>query len=204
MPTHSELNAALGAPAFIDPLEIPLLCKYAADATRIVEIGAAWGASASLFLMNMPDGAHLSSIDNFSTDPQGGWQSSYGQCINAVYRALATFGYLHRFKDWSLIAQTSQYVAEHWAAPTPIDTLYIDGDHSEAGVGYDWFHWTPFVRKGGVVMHHDSRQPEGTPNNEYVHGYAAPTNIANWLRKHEAYELLDEAFSMTVWRKKVE
>lgn len=201
-PTHAELNAALGRPAFIDPLEIPVLCRYAAQAQRIVEIGAAWGASATLILLHMPEGAHLSSIDAFVPDSFGGWQADYRECIHAVYNALTAFGGLCRFKDWSLIPHDSRYVAERWEAPTPIDLLYIDGAHDEFSVEQDWRLWTPFVRQGGVIILHDSRRIDSAPDEPYPMGYPAPTALANCLRVSEDHELLEEAFSMTVWRKR--
>lgn len=201
VPSHSALNAALERPAFIDETEIPVLCKYAANAMRIVEIGAAWGASSTLMLMHMPDGAHLSSIDPFVPDSVGGFQASYPQCIQAVYTALATFGHLHRFKDWSLIEQTSAYVAERWAAPTPIDLLYVDGSHLTEDVETDWAMWTPFVRPLGVVVLHDSRKIDGAPDEPYPQGYEAPTALANRLRTDAGWRLIEEVFSMTVWEK---
>lgn len=202
IPSHSDLNAALNAPAFIDPLEIPVLCKYAADARRIVEIGAAWGASAVLLLLAMPDGAHLSSVDPFVPDSYGGWRATYPECIQSVYNALATFGALNRFKGWSLIPQTSEYVATRWAAPTPIDLLYVDASHILEDVQNDWNMWTPHVRKGGIVILHDSRRLPGYPDDSiFQRGYIGPTIVADRLRTDPAWALEEEAFSMTVWRK---
>lgn len=203
LPSHTELNAALGAPAFIDELEIPVLCKYAARSMRIVEIGAAWGASAVLMLLNMPDGAHLSSVDAFVPDSYGGWQATYPDCIRAVYNALIAFGGLARFKDWSLIPHTSEYVAARWEAPTPIDLLYIDGSHLAEDVEADWRNWTPFVRPFGAVILHDSRRIPDAPDEPYPHGYPAPTALANDLRSNPDWRLIDEVFSMTVWEKQL-
>jgi predicted O-methyltransferase YrrM len=39
----------------------------------------------------------------------------------------------------------------------PIDLLFIDGDHSEAGVSEDWELWSPLVARGGTVVFHDAR-----------------------------------------------
>jgi predicted O-methyltransferase YrrM len=38
---------------------------------------------------------------------------------------------------------------------TPIDFLWIDGDHSYTGVRQDIADWLPLVKKGGVVAFHD-------------------------------------------------
>lgn len=38
----------------------------------------------------------------------------------------------------------------------PVDLLFVDGDHSEAGVRADFLHWSPRVRPGGNVLFHDA------------------------------------------------
>src|SRR5713101_6747119 len=39
--------------------------------------------------------------------------------------------------------------------PRQLDLLFVDGDHTYAGVRSDFELYTPFVRKGGVVAFHD-------------------------------------------------
>lgn len=36
-----------------------------------------------------------------------------------------------------------------------VDMLIIDGDHSEAGVQYDYDNYSQFVKKGGYIVFHD-------------------------------------------------
>jgi cephalosporin hydroxylase len=36
-----------------------------------------------------------------------------------------------------------------------LDALFIDGDHSYAGVRQDWEMYSPLVRDGGIVLFHD-------------------------------------------------
>jgi MMP 1-O-methyltransferase len=38
---------------------------------------------------------------------------------------------------------------------TPIDLLFIDGDHSYEGVVKDYLDWAPLVKKGGIIAFHD-------------------------------------------------
>lgn len=49
-------------------------------------------------------------------------------------------------------------------AGCPVDFLFIDGDHSEAGVAADFHDYAPLVRPGGIVAFHDivDRQPEAS------------------------------------------
>lgn len=202
IPTHDELTDAMGGkPAFIEATEIAVLCRHAAQAQRIVEIGCAWGGSTTLLLANMSDGAHLSSIDPFVADSYGGWSASQNECVQAVYTALTAFGQLAKFKEWSLIPHTSEYVGARWEAPTPIDLLYIDGDHNAFAVAQDWILWSPFVRQGGTVILHDSRRIPGVPDIPFPRGYDGPTTLANRLRDDAGWVLVDEVFSMTVWEK---
>ena len=48
----------------------------------------------------------------------------------------------------------------------PVDFVFIDGDHSEAGLLADWHAWSGLVEKGGVVALHDSRSTPERPIDE--------------------------------------
>lgn len=50
-------------------------------------------------------------------------------------------------------AGSSQSVRTRWQ--TPIDLLYIDGDHTYESVLRDSEMWTPYIEKGGIVVWHD-------------------------------------------------
>lgn len=41
-----------------------------------------------------------------------------------------------------------------------LDFLFIDGDHSYSGVKKDWEDYSPFVKKGGIVVLHDINDSE--------------------------------------------
>ncbi|HTC23003.1 MAG TPA: class I SAM-dependent methyltransferase [Gemmatimonadales bacterium] len=47
---------------------------------------------------------------------------------------------------------------------TLIDLLFVDGDHSWAGIDRDWRGWRRHVVPGGAVASHDSRSVSGRPN----------------------------------------
>jgi predicted O-methyltransferase YrrM len=51
-----------------------------------------------------------------------------------------------------VVARTAD-AAKVW--PEPIDFLYIDADHSEAGVAADLAAWAPHVRSGGIIAGDD-------------------------------------------------
>jgi len=46
-------------------------------------------------------------------------------------------------------------VATTWPKAQLIDLLFIDADHSNKGVSSDWRNWSPFVKKGGIIVFHD-------------------------------------------------
>ena len=46
-------------------------------------------------------------------------------------------------------------IAATWPKGQAIDFLFIDADHSYEAVSADWKNWSPFVRKGGVIVFHD-------------------------------------------------
>jgi hypothetical protein len=68
----------------------------------------------------------------------------------------------------------SQDVAPTWVAP--IDLLFIDGDHAEAGVQRDWDDWHGFIAPGGHVLFHDARL--GRPHGR---GLPGPTAVVDRL-----------------------
>jgi len=53
-----------------------------------------------------------------------------------------------------IIRDVSERAAARWMLP--IDMLFIDGDHSYAGVKRDWELFSPFVVPFGVVVFHDT------------------------------------------------
>src|SRR5205085_10582223 len=53
-----------------------------------------------------------------------------------------------------IVRKLSSDAARDWR--DPIDLLMIDGDHSYEGVKRDWELFSPFVKKTGVVLFHDT------------------------------------------------
>lgn len=125
--------------ALITEKEKEVLCKYARkipDNGTILEIGTAAGSSAfTLVLSSKP------SVKTYTIDPN----------INETFIA--------RKKEWGLdkrlifINKTSEEAAKDWRGE--IDLLFIDGIHSYPGVTNDYNWFSPFVKKGGIVIFHD-------------------------------------------------
>ena len=78
----------------------------------------------------------------------------------------------------------STRVAERWTGLA--DLVFIDGDHSEAGVQADWDAWHGHVAPGGVVAFHDARETQpggrGLPGPTAVVDrlFRGPSPVAGW------------------------
>ena len=190
--TREELERELGATVYIHSDEIEPIARYAAEAARvIVEIGTAYGATAALMLKHAPKRAHLTSIDPFVTDSHGGWRASLEAARSTVERT----GHLGR---WTLIQGYSYDVVTTWK--TPIDLLFLDGDHSYPAVRGDFDQWLSHMKSGGIILLHDSRRVPGTPAHEFNQGWPGPTRLADELRSDDRVTLIEEAHSLTIWR----
>jgi len=81
----------------------------------------------------------------------------------------------------------------------PIDLLFVDGDHLEAGVRLDWERWHAHVRPGGCVAFHDSRL--GRPGGR---GLPGPTAVVDGLFRDASvagWSISDEVDRTTVVRR---
>lgn len=47
-----------------------------------------------------------------------------------------------------------------------VDFLFIDGDHTEAGVRSDYNMYSPLVRSGGIIAFHDILEKQPVPDNQ--------------------------------------
>jgi len=81
-----------------------------------------------------------------------------------------------------------------------LDFLFLDGDHQYANVLRDFQQWTPLIKQGGILGMHDSRM--NRPGGANFH--MGPSQVANEYvyGKPQHWEILGEAFSLTIARKK--
>jgi len=134
------------------------LMRHARTAGTVVEIGVAEGASAAGLREAMPADGILYLIDPFhlSRIP------ALNFLKRAARRAVSSAGSARTV--W--IESFSQDAVRSWRSP--IDFLFIDGDHREESVERDWMDWSRFVKDDGVVAFHDARLfPSGWPTPDY-------------------------------------
>ena len=161
---HSvELRALAVGSGLIPPralhlrAEAELLVRLAAGARRAVEIGVYEGASAAQLARALPQGAELHLIDPFGPQPSAllpGHRGTAWATRMVVARAA-------RGRDLRVVwhREYSRRVGAQWELP--VDLLFIDGDHTEAGVRSDWDLFSGHVRPGGHVVFHDARDEAG-------------------------------------------
>ena len=57
--------------------------------------------------------------------------------------------------------KAKQIIRSEFYRYTPVDLIFIDGDHSYEAVQQDYNNFLPFLNKSGVVILHDYRKEEG-------------------------------------------
>lgn len=167
-----------------------VLLGAARGARRVVEIGVYEGASALTLLGALGAEAELHLIDPFGRRPNAlpsGWGATEWATRRVLAHAERRLGGKAPSVRWH--AALSHEVAASWSQP--VDLVFVDGDHSEAGCELDWDCWHPFVAVGGRLVFHDARadRPGGR-------GLPGPTSVvARRIRaaRDPAWEIAAEA-----------
>ena len=160
------------------------LARHAAGRRNLVEIGVLHGVNTAMLRGVMsPDGV-ITGIDPY---PPGRLGINFDLWI--ARRQLASV----RAGRARLLRASSADVARAWTEP--IDFLFIDGDHSWAGLDADWRGWSRHVMPGGIVALHDSRRPEGWPNLDSIR------YTADVVLRDRRFETIDAVDSLTVLKR---
>jgi predicted O-methyltransferase YrrM len=164
--------------------ESALLAELARDRRTAVEIGVYEGSSAVVLVGALPLDAALHLIDPFGASPTllAGWAGVEGATRRVVSRAVRRRGGDPRV-TWHV--ERSEDTAARWREP--VDLVFIDGDHSEAGCRRDWELWSPFIAPHGIVLFHDAVGPQALPGpRAVVDGlFRAPDAAAGWRIRAE-------------------
>ena len=148
-----------------------VLLNAVRGAQRVVEIGVYEGASAIALCDALGPDAELHLIDPFGRHPDalpGGWGATQWATRRVLARAVRRRRGQAPRVCWHVAL--SHEVAAGWSEP--VDTVFIDGDHSEEGCELDWSSWHPFVAVGGHVVIHDAREGQ-----EGGRGLPGPTAV---------------------------
>ena len=172
-PAASEHTAAEGR----------LLREYAAGRKVIVEIGVAEGGSAWEMRQVMAPDGKLYLIDPYplrNFGPLSPARLVAHRLVASVTRAEVVW-----------IEEFSHAAAKDWT--TPIDFLFIDGDHSVAAVTADWSAWTCHLAPGGHVALHDARIEAA-----WTDEATGPVRLLTQLRRDTAWRVVGEIDSLVV------
>lgn len=195
-----ELKELLKDKVYMADEEIPIFSKYVSlSKGNLVEIGAGLGASTALMLTNAPENSLVFSIDSFTGDTIKNFSLSKDRCIKNVNNVLNSLDLSKNTKRWNLFDKPSNEVASSWNKS--IDFLFIDGDHTYKGVKQDFNNWFKHVKNDGFILLHDSRRISGTKDNVFNRGWEGPTKLANELKERDDLKLIDEVYSLTIWKK---
>lgn len=165
------------------PDEGELLRTYALGASTVVELGVAEGGSALELRQVMAPGGTLHLVDPY---PPG----SLGVSLELIVaRRVVSWVGNGQVRWWRGL---SSDVARRWSEP--IDFLFIDADHTFAGVSRDWEDWTPRVRPGGHVALHDARVFPGG----WTDASTGPVRLVAHLRNDARWRVAGTADSMVV------
>lgn len=117
----------------------------------VLEIGTARGGTLVLWTRLAQQNATIVSIDL----PKGKFGGGYSRPRTSVYRRFARKGQkLHLLRRDSH-AQSTFDRTKRLFGGTPVDFLFIDGDHTYEGVKKDWEMYSQLVRPGGAIAFHD-------------------------------------------------
>lgn len=146
------LSAGWFSPQQIDSEICALLDRVRELGPRIVvEIGTASGGTLFMFTRVAAPDAILISIDL----PDGEFGGGYARWRSPLYRRFALTGQtIHLLRGNSHAAHIRADL-ERLLAGTPVDFLFIDGDHSYDGVRRDHDDYSRLVRAGGIIAFHD-------------------------------------------------
>jgi len=138
----------------VTPAERACLARHAAGRRCLVEIGVTHGGTTGLLRSVMDPAGTLTGID---PHPPGRLGVSFERAIarREVVR--------HRGGRAVLLRSLGHEAAVGWK--TPIDFLFIDGDHSWAGIERDC---RGLVAPGGRVALQDSRSVPGRPDPDSI------------------------------------
>ncbi|MEM9346355.1 MAG: glycosyltransferase [Planctomycetota bacterium] len=126
---------------------------YKMGLQRGAEVGVAFGGHAGAIL-ERGGVTQLFGVDSYRhrenyEDPMNLPQPVFDRLAQRVVKRLSPFG--HRFE---LIREDSIAGSQHFEDDS-LDFVYLDADHSEAGVMNDLCHWAVKVRTGGIIAGHD-------------------------------------------------
>lgn len=126
----------------------------------VVELGTWLGASAIAMARSVRRwGGTVTCIDTWAGELDKEGRSPEGRQPLMLWSAARGMVEAGVNASIRLIPASTREAAFYWPLGQVIDFLYIDADHSHAGVLADLVHWVPKVRRGGMMAGDDYHHP---------------------------------------------
>lgn len=170
------------------PEERNTLSRFLPGMKTIVEIGVFEGFTTRVLADRADSDAIIYGIDPF---PKGRLGVCWGEMITRAHNRDHLKG--GRVK---LIAKLSTDVDED--VPSLVDFVFIDGDHSLAGITSDWAYWSTKVRPGGYIGLHDSFL---TPEKPKGYTLGSIDYFGNHIRHDPGFAIVAQQDSLAVLQK---
>lgn len=185
IPNPLELTGVAGWLTLNEQNTLRHYAEQVPDFGHILEIGAQFGGSASVFAKFSKANVNITSVDLF---PDG---------VLGLYVSHLRKAGLDR--TYPIKADSKEYAAK-WDVKKPINLLFIDGDHTYEGALSDARLWHGYVPHNGVIIFHDSTPPTNK-NPHYLH-HEVNRAIEQWLIENKGrYFELQPSDSMRVFMK---
>lgn len=163
--------------------EAAFLWRAASGARTIAEIGRFRGGSTVVLASAMPADAELWSYDLHVKLPGEVSGADLDRELAAALDRLGLGGRVHLVVGDAATAEPP---------PRPCDLVFVDGDHTYAGVRRDYEAWAPRVGPGGTIAFHDAGG--ATPHEEVMRLVAEVDR--------ETFEPAGEAGSIVAFRRR--
>ena len=166
----------------------------------VVEIGSARGWSACHIGLALRENVHgkLYAIDPHH-DTAWNDDGSRGETSLAVLRR--NVRRLALDPDVEIVRADSRTAATNWTHP--IDLLFIDGDHSYAGVKADWHLFSPHLTEFGVAVFHDTTWEYHRDSAYYREDMGVPRFVDELRRAGYPVLTLDRDYGLSLVQKRV-
>ena len=166
------------------------------------EVGVSEGATSAQLLSHFPK-LHLLMIDSWRETPPEERQTACKDYLEALtqdehdkakQKALSVTEFAEERR--TVFHLTSQKAAGR-IEDGALDFVFLDGDHSEAGVLRDLEAWFPKVRRGGLFAGHDwgSKQLQGVTR--AVNGFLEKKNLPLMVAKYKTWWTIKWDYSPT-------
>jgi len=164
--------------------------RHARNRRRLVEIGVWHGVTTRRLRLTMAADGLLFAIDPF---PLSRFGFSWERLIARGEVSRESHGHVQ------FLEMTSAEAAGRFddICHEPLDFIFVDGEHSYAGLQTDWTLWAPKLGPGGVIALHDSRSVPGQTSHD--HGSVRFTNEI--ILPDKNFTVVDAVDSLTVLKR---